>query len=103
MKKCVAICKKWVYYEYINKQHHIFSKGANIMNNENILTDGRYTTIKELKRGDFFKLSDKPNANVYIRGEYDKSEKKYCCEKYFDMNDWRMFKGNKIVITDFTF
>ena len=73
------------------------------MENNNILTDGFYTTIKSLKRGDFFKLSDKPNATIYIRGDYDKSDKKYECCKFYDCNSFRYFNGNKTVITGFTF
>lgn len=73
-----------------------------MMNNNN-LTDGYYTTIKSLKRGDFFKLSDKPNATVYIRGDYDKSERKYECYKFYDVNDFTYKNGNKTVITGFTF
>lgn len=73
------------------------------MDNANELLDGKYETIKNIKNGDFFKLSDKPNAKIYIRGEYVKSEKKYSCIDYFDMNNERFMNGNKIVITDFIF
>lgn len=39
-------------------------------------------TIKQLKVGDFFKLH--PNGKVYVRGEYERSLKRY---SYYDFND----------------
>lgn len=62
--------------------------------------------IKELKQGDFFTLKpyDEPKeSQVYIRGEYDKSTKKYSCVKFSDVNCERLLAGNKEVYTDFTF
>lgn len=63
-------------------------------------------TIKELKKGDFFTLkpiTEPKESQVYIRGEYDRSEKKYSCGKFSDMCYERFFKGDKEVFTDFTF
>lgn len=57
--------------------------------------------ISELKKGDFFKLSE--NGCVYVRGSYDRSLKKYECYKYDDVNSFRCFKGCKEVIVDFIF
>lgn len=62
--------------------------------------------IKDLKQGDFFTLKpiEFPNENqVYIRGEYDRSEKKYLCDKFSDISMGRFFKGDKEVYTDFIF
>ena len=62
--------------------------------------------IKELKKGEFFTLKsiDNPKeSQVYIRGDYDRSEKKYDCGKFSDICYSRMFDGNKVVYTDFTF
>ena len=39
-------------------------------------------TIKQLKVGDFFRL--RPNGKVYVRGEYERSMKRY---SYYDFND----------------
>jgi len=63
-------------------------------------------TIKELKKGDWFTL--KPieypkESQVYIREDYDRSDKKYCCTKWDNISAWRMFKGDKVVYTDFFF
>lgn len=57
--------------------------------------------IKDLKKGDFFRLSEA--GAVYVRGDYDKSYKKYDCYKFEDVNAFRQFAGAKKVIVDFTF
>ena len=63
--------------------------------------------LKDVKKGDFFTLKpiEEPSNNqVYIKGEYDRSEKKYLCNKWSDyLGSGRYFKGNKIVYVDFTF
>ena len=63
-------------------------------------------TIKELKKGEFFTLkpiAEPKESQVYIRGEYDRSEKKYECYKFNDMNAFRYYKGEKEIYTDFVF
>lgn len=62
--------------------------------------------LKDLKRGEFFTL--KPveyprESQVYIRGEYDRSTKKYACSKFSDVNYERLLKGTTTVYTEFTF
>lgn len=59
--------------------------------------------LKELKKGDFFKLKDSDTATVYVRGEYDRSTKTYSCFKFEDVNDERFLKGSKNVFVGFTF
>lgn len=59
------------------------------------------TTLKELKKGDYFKL--KPNGRVYVRSDYDRSTKKYEYYDFDDVNIWHQTKGSKEVITDFEF
>lgn len=62
--------------------------------------------IKDLKKGEYFTLKpiDEPKQNqIYIKGEYDRSSKKYCCGKFSDISYSREFDGNKEVYTDFTF
>lgn len=62
--------------------------------------------IRDLKRGEYFTLKpiDFPNeTQVYVRGNYDRSEKKYECCKFSDFCCYRYFKGDKLVYTDFTF
>lgn len=62
--------------------------------------------LKELKIGEYFTLKplENPTENqVYIRGRYDCSYKKYDCGKFSDISYSRMFSGNKEVYTEFTF
>ena len=59
--------------------------------------------LKELKKGDFFKLKDLDAATVYVKGEYDRSTKTYSCFKFDDVNAEIFLKGNKKVFVDFTF
>ena len=58
-------------------------------------------TVKELKRGDFFRLSE--NGRVYVRDEYDRAEKKYWIYPFDDVNAGRFLKGSRAVLIDFEF
>ena len=63
-------------------------------------------TVKDLKPGEWFTLKpiDEPKeSQVYIRGEYDRTERKYDCGKFSDIGYSRMLKGTTPVYTDFTF
>ena len=62
--------------------------------------------IKDLKKGEFFTL--KPleyptEKQVFTRGDYDRSEKKYFCGRFSDISDGRYFHGIKTVYIDFIF
>lgn len=64
--------------------------------------------VKDLKKGDFYTLKDYgdyPSENkVYIRDEYDRSEKKYMAVKFTDyLGSGVYHKGTKEVYTDFIF
>ena len=62
--------------------------------------------IKELKKGEFFTLkpTNEPKENqVFIRGDYDRSIKKYECTRFSDINSWRYLKPETVVYTDFIF
>lgn len=59
-------------------------------------------TIRELKKGEFLKR--KPDAKeVYIKGDYDKASKSFCCVAYSDINKWVFIKATKRVFVGFTF
>lgn len=63
-------------------------------------------TMKELKKGEWFTL--KPIANpresqVYIRSDYDPSERKYWATKWSDIGDGKFISGDREVYTDFEF
>ena len=62
--------------------------------------------LSTLKEGDFFTL--KPieypkESQVYIRGVYVRSEKRYSCIKFTDINAEWFLLGDKEVYTDFIF
>ena len=64
------------------------------------------TKIKDLKHGEFFTLkpiAEPKESQVFIRGEYDRSERKYWAGKFSDIGDGKLLDGNKVVYTDFTF
>ena len=63
-------------------------------------------TVKELKKGEFFtkRPIECPNENqVWVRGEYDRTEKGYCCHRWSDVNDYQIIKGTKPAFVDFCF
>lgn len=62
--------------------------------------------IRELKKGDFFTrkpLADPKDSQVWIRGDYDRSEKKYECVNFDDANRFCYLKGETQVYTDLVF
>ena len=62
--------------------------------------------VKDLKMGDFFTLkpiAEPKEHQVYIRREYDKSERKYWADKFSDISDGKYIDGNRLVYTEFTF
>lgn len=64
------------------------------------------TTIKELKKGEFFTFKEIENPEerqIWIRGEYERSEKKYSCYKFSDINHETFKKGTTKVWVGFTF
>lgn len=64
--------------------------------------------LKDLKEGDFFSLKslggkEAKENQIWIKGKYDKSTRKYSCSKFNDINHENEFKGDKVVFTDFIF
>ncbi len=62
--------------------------------------------LKDLKIGEYFTLKpieEPTESQVYIRGEYDRTERKYDCGKFSDISFSRLLKGDKEVYTEFTF
>lgn len=62
--------------------------------------------VKELKKGEFF--TKKPieyptDSQVWVRDEYDRSEKKFLCYNFADTNRWCYMKGDKEVYTELIF
>lgn len=92
--------KKWITVK--GKHVPIYEPGV-ALDNKYEDDEHKPTAIADVKKGDFFKLSNKPNAKVYVRDEYDRSEKAYWCYDFYDVNDGRYIKKNKTVYTGFTF
>lgn len=70
------------------------------------ITDFTPVPLKSLKKGDWFTIKPigYPDDNqVYIKDEYDRSSKKYCCGRRDDISYWREFKGDKLVYTNFIY
>lgn len=62
--------------------------------------------LKELKKGEYFTRRSlqgqeaKP-SQMYIRGDYDQSTKKYWCQKWDDISRGMELKGDTEVYQDF--
>ena len=64
------------------------------------------TQLKNLKKGEFFtkKAIENPTEKqVWIRGDYDRSERKYECTRFDDICATCYIQGAKEVYTEFTF
>lgn len=64
-------------------------------------------TIKEISKGEFFRLVDskgKVGKKVYLKGEYDRWEKKYLCDDAQDMWGYGKYvKPKQKVFVGFTY
>ena len=63
-------------------------------------------TLKQLKKGEWFTLkpiAEPKESQVFIRGDYDRTAKKYECGKFSDISYSRLLKGDTEVYTDFVF
>lgn len=66
--------------------------------------------LKDVKKGEFFALRAVGEADaarmeklVRVKGEYDRSLRKYEVWKFTDVNDTSYYKGDKLVYVGFTF
>lgn len=62
--------------------------------------------IREIKKGEFFTrkpLENPSESQVWIRGEYDRAQKKYECVRFDDANRFSYLKGETQVYTDLVF
>ena len=62
--------------------------------------------LRDLKKGEYFTIkpiTEPKESQVFIKGDYDREEKKYCCGKFDDISASKNFDGNKEVYTDFIF
>lgn len=76
-----------------------------------VLTDQGYPIVrlKDVPKQSYFhRVSIKDgefceHSVVYCKGEYDHSTRKWCCYKFEDICNDRLFKGEERVTIDFTF
>ena len=66
------------------------------------------TTVKDIKLGEYFCLKSQgekevAESKVWVRGEYDKSSKRYEIYRFDDINNTRFVKGNTPAFLDFIF
>lgn len=62
--------------------------------------------IKELEKGAYFtkKAIEVPReSQVWVRGEYDRSSRKYECHRFDDVNTTCFLPGDREVFVDFVF
>lgn len=59
--------------------------------------------LRQLKKGDFFRLKDSETAPVWVRGEYVPAEKRFSTHKFDDINHEVFRKGTAQVYIGFTF
>lgn len=60
-------------------------------------------TIRSLKKGEFFRLTDNDTAPVWVRGEYVRQAKKYSTHRFDDVNHERLLGVDRVVFVGFTF
>lgn len=53
--------------------------------------------LRKLGRGDLFRLACNEDAPVWVRDEYDRSERKYLCFKWDDVNHWTYMRSVRAV------
>lgn len=62
--------------------------------------------VKELKKGCYFtkKAIEEPReSQVWVRGEYDRSSRKYECHRFDDINSTCFLPGDREAFVDFVF
>lgn len=61
------------------------------------------TKVNKVNQGTYFKLQDTETAPVWVRGDYVRSDKKFSCYKFDDVNHERFFFGSSKVYNNFEF
>ncbi len=66
---------------------------------------GKILTLKDIPAGCYFKLYSKGKVQnkIFIKKEYDRSEKKYLCISFYDISSYRLLKGTQLVFVGFSF
>lgn len=53
--------------------------------------------LRKVKEGEYFRLTNSENAPVWVRGYYERSERKYECYKYDNVNAEGFLSGSRLV------
>lgn len=65
-----------------------------------------FVRLNTLKKGEYFTLhaiQEPTIKQVFVKGDYDRSCKKYVCSKFHDFCLFRALSGDMLVYTDFIF
>lgn len=62
-----------------------------------------HTTIKQMLRGEYFKLRATDSARVWVRGDYVRGEDRYECHAADDVNEFIYLTGARVVFVEFTY
>lgn len=60
----------------------------------------RQIELRQVKRGDIFRLKDSETAPLWVREGYDRSSRKYDCCKYDNINHFSIINGKRLVFVD---
>ena len=59
------------------------------------------TTIKQAPKGEYIRIGQ--SAVVYIKGDYDRTSKRYELSRFDDVNSFRYVKGTTVCTIGFDF
>jgi hypothetical protein len=62
-----------------------------------------WSPVRNLPRGEYFKLSDKPSAKVWKLGAYDYAERAYWADDCSDISNGKLVKASRPVFVGFTY
>ena len=60
------------------------------------------TELKDLDKGEFFKLTP-DSKKVWVKGDYDRSQKKFSCINAENINNERFFKSSQVIWQGFEY
>ena len=66
----------------------------------------REVLLKDVKNNEWFTrkpIEEPKESQVYIKGDYDRTDKKYCCTHWNDIGNDVFLKGSTKVYVEFTF
>ena len=58
------------------------------------------TELRKVKEGDSFRLKDNESAPLWVRGYYERSERKFEVYKYDNVNHENFMRGNRAVYVE---